>query len=129
MPGNNGSDGFNPFEGPLVSTIGQTNIASEMIGYDDEIKALFLTLTYFMDEEEAMDYADILHKCEESHMYQQKKRWLYRIAAKCSVKGYRSHQIVNVLTGIQAIMDKDKDKREKANDSASSNRAIKTPNA
>ncbi len=125
MPDGNG-DGFNPFDGPLVTAFGQSNIAAEMIGQDDEIKALFLTLTYFMDEEEAMDYADIIHKCEKYGMKEQKKRWLYRVAAKVSVKGYRSAQLVDVLTQIQRIADQNRKERANSQDTATTNRGVKT---
>ena len=96
-------------------------IASELIGKDEKIKSLFLTLTYFMDDQEAMDYADIIHKCEKHGMVDQKKRWLYRVAAKCSIKGYRSAQIVDVLTQIQRMEEEAIKKREKKIDSQSTN--------
>ena len=121
MPDN--GNGSNPFGMPLVQPYGQTNIASEMIGVDEQVKALFLTLTYFMDEREAMDYADILYKCEKYNLAKQKIRWLYRIAAKVSIKGYRSSQIVDILTQIQRMAEESR--KEKAND-ASPNRGVKT---
>src|SRR3990167_7800773 len=122
----NGFDGGSGFSGPLVVPFGNQNLASEMIGADEKIKQLFLTLTYFMDEEEAMDYADIIHKCEKYGMKNERDRWLKRIAAKVSIKGYRSAQIVDVLTQIQRMAESERRAKER---DVIANRGVKTPNA
>ena len=122
----NGFDGGSAFLGPLVVPFGNQNLASEMIGQDEKIKQLFLTLTYFMDEEEAMDYADIIHKCEKYGMKNERDRWLKRIAAKVSIKGYRSAQIVDVLTQIQRMAESERRAKER---DVIANRGVKTPNA
>ena len=80
-----------------------TNIASEMIGQDDEIRQLFLSLSYFMDDNEAMIYCRALEKCDRHQLWNKKKYFLMRITAKVSIKGYRSQQVVDILTQIQRM--------------------------
>ena len=112
---------FDPMNAPLVTQFGQTNIAGEMIGQDDKIKQLFLTLTYFTSMQEAMDYSDILYKCKKHKMWSQMERWLLRIHAKVAVKGFRAGQIVDILTMLQR--DIQDSRREKID--AATNKGIK----
>ena len=99
--GENGD--FSAFENSLVSAIQQPNIASELIGQDDSIRKLFLTLSHFMDVNESTDFAWCLHKCDKFKLTEQRKLFEYMINARVSVKGWRSAQIVDVLTQIQRM--------------------------
>jgi hypothetical protein len=92
------------FGGALVTAIQSPNIASELIGQDNDIRKLFLSLTYFMDVNEANDFCTCLYKCRKHALKELEKRFLMMIAARVSVKGYRSAQIVDVLTQIQRMV-------------------------
>lgn len=115
-----GNGDFNAFENSLVSAIQSPNIASELIGQDDAIRKLFLTLSYFMDENEAKDYAQALAKCAKYKI--DDSEYLYMINAKVSVKGYRSSQIVDVLTQIQRLEE------AKRQDGAKQQKGVKVGN-
>ena len=108
MNGDNGnqatSDGFS------LGAVSQPNIASEMIGQDDEIRKLFLSLSYFIDDNEAMIYCRAIEKCDRHQLWNKKKYFLMRINAKVSIKGFRSQQIVDILTQIQRELDSTNEK-------------------
>lgn len=120
-----GNNGFNAFENSLVFGTQPPNIASELIGQDEDIRKLFLSLSFFMDVNEATDFAWCIHKCRKHHLKQQEQLFLYMINARVSVKGYRSAQIVDVLTQLQ-IDSRGRD-FEKAD--GKQHKGIKTPNA
>jgi len=122
MPDNNGD--FSAFDNSLVSAIQQPNIASELIGQDDAIRKLFLTLTYFKSENEAAIYSRAIDKCDRRHLPGKKLYFLYRINAKVSVDGRRSAQIVDVLTQIQREIERTKEQR----DARQQPRGVKIPN-
>lgn len=123
MP-DNGNGESSAFENSLVSGLSQPNIASELIGQDDDIRKLFLTLSHFMDTNEANDFAICLHKCDKHGLTKKKQLFLYMINARVGVKGYRSAQIVDVLTQIQRM---DEVKKMEQLD-GKRNRGVKTPN-
>lgn len=116
-------DGPSGFDMSLVHGTEGSNIASELIGQDDEIRKLFLTLSYFMDTNEANDFAMCLHKCDKHKLDTKKRLFLYMINARVGVKGLRSAQIVDVLTQIQKIEDTKMEKLD-----AKRQRGVKTPN-
>ena len=120
----NGDGKFDALDNSLVSAIQTPNIASELIGQDDDIRKLFLTLSCFLDTNEANDFAMCLHKCDKHNLDTKKKLFLYMINARVGVKGYRSAQIVDVLTQIQRIEDS---KVERLAD-AKRQRGVKSPN-
>ena len=123
--GDNSSGDFNAFENSLVSAIQQPNIASELIGQNDDIRKLFLTLSRFMDVNEANDFASCLHKCDKYGLKEQRRLFEYMINGRVSVKGWRSAQIVDVLTQIQRMDTKG---MEKADARQQMPRGVKTSN-
>ena len=123
MVGENGSGDFDAFGNSLVSAIQQPNIASELIGQDDKIRKLFLTLSKFTDINEANDFAWCLHKCIKYKMAEQHQLFEYMINGRVSVDGWRSSQIVDVLTQIQ----RENLRMEKA-DARERTKGVKTPN-
>ncbi len=120
----NGGGETGAFDKTLVSGLSQPNIASELIGQDDDIRKLFLTLSHFMDTNEANDFAICLHKCDKHGLTKKKQLFLYMINARVGVKGYRSAQIVDVLTQIQRM--EDTKMQEKLD--GKRQRGVKTPN-
>lgn len=127
MADNNGS-GNTPesFGMPLVTGMGSPNIASEMIGQDDAIRKHFLTLTYFKDEQEAKDFVWCVNKCLKYDLKDQLRFWDMYGNSKTSIKGWRSTQIVDILTQIQRVASESG--KGEANDPAK-NRGIKTTNS
>lgn len=118
-------NGFEPFNGPLVTPFQSPNIASEMIGQNDDIRQLFLSLSYFVDTQEANDFAWCLHKCKHHGLKLKQQLFEYMINARVSVKGWRSSQVVDVLTQIQRLEEQKRIDRY----DGSRNKGIKTPNA
>jgi len=86
----------------------RSNIASELIGQDNKIKKKFFTLTRFRDDDEAVLYAQLVAKAQKYNDPDGAEFWQFCMAAKCSVGGWRSMQIVDVLTQIQRIAEEEK---------------------
>ncbi len=112
--GHEPAGGISETDGFSLGLKAQPNIASEMIGQDDEIRRLFLSLSYFMDDNEAMIYCRAIEKCDRHNLQHKKKYFLMRINAKVGIKGYRSQQVVDILTQIQRMEDAANDKIKKA---------------
>jgi len=100
----------------MLAQFGDNNIASEMIGQDDDIRKLFLTLSNFCDTQEAKDYAWCIHKCRSCELPDFEEMFILMINALPSIKGWRSTQVVDMVTGIQIANDRHAEslKREKA---------------
>ncbi len=123
MYGDNGHD-QEANENFGLDAVRQPNIASELIGQDDSIRKLFLTLSQFMDINEANDFAMCIHKCEKHKLETKKRLFLYMINARVSVKGNRAAQIVDVLTQIQRMEEENAVARREAK----RDRGARTPN-
>lgn len=114
--------GFDAYSNSLVSAIQQPNIASELIGQDDEIRKKFLTLSNLRDVNEANDFSFCFHKCDKHGLETKKKLFDYMLNARVSVGGYRSAQIVDILTQIQRIEDSRMEKLD------GKRKGVKSPN-
>ncbi len=119
---NDGNGQSDAFSNSLVSAIQQPNIASELIGQDDEIRKKFLTLSNLRDVNEANDFSFCFHKCDKHKLETKKKLFDYMLNARVSVGGYRSAQIVDILTQIQRIEDSRMEKLD------GKRKGVKTPN-
>lgn len=80
-----------------------SHIAAELIGQDKDIKKLFLSLTYFENVKIANAFAWGINKCIEKGIDGKLKYLLLMVNARVSVKGYRSGQLVDVLTEMQRV--------------------------
>lgn len=107
---NNGSNGDKGDGiGGLFRVSRQPNIASELIGQDRTFRKYFLTLSNFVSIEEANLYSRALHRCDVYHLEEKRQYFLMMIHSRVSVKGYRSGQVVDVLTQIQKMEQQERD--------------------
>ena len=85
----------------IMQKLGDKNIASELIGQDEEIRKKFLSLSDFVDTNEANDFSSCLCKCLDHNLVSKMRLFEYMVNARVGVKAKRAGQIVDVVTGIQ----------------------------
>ena len=77
-----------------------------------QLRKSFLTLTNFLDRNEAVAYASTMHKCMKAGMWDEVEELVMRCMAMTSVEGKRAEQLVDILTQIQT-MKRENDKVDK----------------
>lgn len=123
MPDGNGERPYGAF-GQSLEDFG---LAKDLSGFDKQpqknkdtgdisisSRALFLTLSNFMDDNEAMAYAKAMARCLRHKMLEQLEELRLMCYAKVGVKGRGRDDIIDVLTQFQEIKEREESERRKS---------------
>lgn len=109
---------------PISQPIDGQNLAKDLTGFDiyfgddkhkGSLRKLFLTLTEFINDNEAADFVACMHKCIRFKMWDELDLFTMRLMSKVGIKGRGRDDLVKAIAGIYMMKDdneRDRDGRK-----------------